>query len=204
MQNNEFSHGKRGGGVHNIAERWVRRQCCHFIWFLPVCTYIVTLRCWHIMDTWLRVQDSNKNQWIVWNQKTFHAIDVCMFASDLPEWISNLKGLPHGENWFLVTCALDWLLPAIFSSTWQTWPPTVKGIMAVKWRKSSRMPWRALLHSYHLLTNCSNKLALWRVPEQCTSYQQSLLWQPCNIRSKQLNSVTWSESVSWQVMYDCR
>ena len=137
------------------------------------------------MDTWLIVQSSNKNHWIVWNRETFHAIGVCMFACNLLEWISNLKVLPHGENWFLVTCGLDWLLPAISSSIWQTWPPTVKGIVAVKWRKSSRMLWHALFHSYHLLTSCSNKLALWRAIEQCTSQRQSLLWPPCNIRSKQ-------------------
>lgn len=173
------------------------------MWFLHICTYIL-LRWWHIMDTWLRVQGSNKYQWIVWNQKTFHAIGVCMFACNLPEWISNLKGLPLGENWFFVTCALDWLLPAIFSSIWQTWPPTVKRIVAVKWRKSIWVLWHPLFHIYHFLTNCSNKLALWRVLEQCTSHQQSLLWQPCNIRSKQLKSVTLSASFSWQVMYDCK
>jgi hypothetical protein len=59
------------------------------------------------MVTWLVVQGSTENQQIVWNQKTFYAIDVCMFACNLPEWISNQKDLPHGENWFLVTCALD-------------------------------------------------------------------------------------------------
>jgi uncharacterized membrane protein len=59
------------------------------------------------MDIWLIVHGSVENQQIVWNQNTLYVIDVCMLAHSLPEWISNQKDLPHGENWFLVTCALD-------------------------------------------------------------------------------------------------